>query len=92
MQARMHSGLDMNMVQTAVLKKLDEKGNDFQDTYEKIEEFSKTFEKGHFYVHNPYLVYIATELYLSKQTILPFMLGPGQGKTFLGLLLAKMHT
>ena len=43
------------------------------------------------YRHNDYQVYVAAQCSSATHRVVPMQLGPGQGKTYIAILLAKIH-
>ena len=72
MQSRVHSALTTVKIDAAVQKLNESESDQFKVTFADIEKVSRDFAVGHSYEHNPYLVYIATKLFLTDQAILPF--------------------
>ena len=86
----MHSDISLNLVEEKVQQLVDLSS---KASFEEFEIISRDFErasKG--YKHSPYLCYIATHCWGKLSQYCVFKLGAGQGKTFIGLLLAQRHS
>ena len=63
-----------------------------KDVFIVVEAISHEFSrKNKGYLHNCFLVDIATKCICENYDVVPFQLGAGQGKTFVALLLAEYH-
>ena len=79
-------------IQDAVQRKLVQATDAVRHEFGVFERISRDFEhrKGQ-YLHSPYLVLLAAEIFTSGRRSKLFLLDAGQGKTWLGLLLCARH-
>jgi hypothetical protein len=63
-----------------------------KQSFDEIMCISKeTAKQGRGYNHSPYQVYVASQCFAQSAKVVPMLLGPGQGKSYICYMLARRH-
>ena len=89
MQARTSTEVDQGSLGKRIRSMVNGK---LKPPFEAATKISKSMAKeGQGYMHNDYQVYVAAQCSSQTHQAVPMQLGPGQGKTYIAILLAKLH-